>query len=350
MMANRTITAAALGGAVLLGATTASLAQQGDAGAFYAGKQVRIIVGVGVGSGYDTTARLVGRHIGKHIPGKPEIVVMNQPGAGSAIMSNALYNGGPFDGTAIGAPFNGMPTIPLLTPEQARFDSTKFNWIGSANRAVQAAYVWHTQKQLTTLKDILTNEFVAGSQAPGSAQNDYPVFANAIFGTKFKVINGYGATPKIHLAMESGEVMGVASTSWSTLKAISGDWIRDKKIRVIGQWGLKNHPDLADVSNFSELAKTDGDKQALRLLVARQEYGIPYFVPPNVPADRVTALRRAFDATMNDPAFLAEATRAKLEINPMKGEDVQALVKQLYETPPEVVAKVSKILAPPAKK
>lgn len=336
--------------AAMLAAVSPAVAQQGDVAAFYAGKQVRIVVGVGVGSGYDTTARLVGRHIGKHIPGKPEIVVMNQPGAGSAIMSNSLYNGGPFDGTVIGAPFNGMPTIPLLTPEQARFDSTKLNWIGSANRAVQAAYVWHTHKQFTTLKDILTNEFVAGSQAPGSAQNDYPVFANAIFGTKFKVINGYGATPKIHLAMESGEVMGVASTSWSTLKAIAGEWIRDKKIKVIGQWGLNNHPDLKDVGNFSELARNDGERQALRLLVARQEYGVPYFVPPNVPADRVTALRRAFDATMKDQDFLAEAAKAKLEINPMTGEDVQALVKQLHETPKDIVAQVSKILAPQQKK
>ena len=336
--------------AVVASASTAPQASaQEDVAQFYAGKTVRIVVGVGVGSGYDTTARLIARHIGKHIPGKPDVIVSNQTGAGSAIMSNALYNAGPFDGTVIGAPFNGMPTIPLLTPEQARFDSTKLIWIGSANKAVQAAYVWHTHTHLKTIKDVLTNEFVAGSQAPGSAQNDYPVFSNAIFGTKFKVINGYGATPKIHLAMEAGEVQGCASTSWSTLKAIAGEWIRDKKIRVIGQWGLNNHPDLKDVANFSELAKTDGDRQALRLLVARQEYGIPYFVPPGVPAARVTALRRAFDATMADKAFLDEAERSKLEINPMKGEDVQALIAQLHETPADIVAKVRAILVPAKK-
>lgn len=341
--------AAALGlGILTIGAVPATA--QEDPAKFYAGKQIRVIVGVGVGSGYDMAARIMGRHINKYIPGKPDVIVSNQPGAGSAIMANAIYNGGPFDGTVIGAPFNGMPTIPLFTPEQGRFDATKMSWIGSANRAVQTAYVWHTNTTIMKLQDVLTKEFVAGSQAPGSAQNDYPVFANAILGTKFKVINGYSATPKIHLAMESGEVMGVASTSWSTLKAIAGDLIRDKKIRMIGQWGIRNHPDIATLPNFSELARNEGDRQALKLLVARQEYGQPYFLPPGVPPARVTALRRAFDATMKDPAFIEEALKAKLEINPMSGEDVQALIAELYATPKDVVERVSKVLAPPAKK
>ncbi len=334
--------------ALAIGITPA--AAQDDVAAFYAGKQMRIIVGVGVGSGYDTVARAIGRHIGKHIPGKPDVIVSNQTGAGSAIMANALYSGGPFDGTVIGAPFNGMPTIPMFTPDQGRFDATKFNWVGSANRAVQTAYVWHTNTTIKSLKDVLTNEFVAGSQAPGSAQNDYPVFANAFLGTKFKVINGYSATPKIHVAMEAGEVMGVASTSWSTLKVISADLIRDKKIRMIGQWGLKNHADLPDVPNFSTLATNDAARQALQLLVARQEYGQPYFLPPNVPAARVNAVRRAFDATMKDPAFLAEAEKAKLEIGVMTGEEVQALIAELYKTPKDVIERVASVLAPPKAK
>lgn len=333
----------------LLGLTLLALgaipaAAQNDVAAFYTGKQVRIVVGIGVGSGYDTTARVIARHIGKHIPGKPDIIVQNQPGAGSATMSNSLYASGARDGTVIGAPFNGMPTIPLLQPEASRFDPTKLIWVGSANRPTQATYVWHTAP-IKSLADIMTTEFVVGSQAPGSSQNDYPVVANKLFGTKFKVINGYGSTSKIHLAMEAGEVMGSASTSWSTVKVLTGPWIAEKKIKVVAQWGLSKHKDLQDVPLWTELAKTDIQKQALKLLLARLEFGIPYFLPPEVPAARVNALRRAFDATMKDPEFLAEATRAKLEIDALTGEQVQALVAEVAATPPEVVKLVRDALA-----
>ena len=336
-----------IGAMAILLCAAAPAAAQDDPAAFYAGKQVRIVVGIGVGSGYDLAARTVGRHIGKHIPGKPEVIVQNQPGAGSATMSNALYAGGPKDGTVIGAPFNGMPTIPLLTPEQARFDTLKLNWIGSANRTTQASYVWHENKTIMKMEDVLTRQFVVGSQAPGSSQHDYPVVANDFFGTKFTVINGYESTPKIHLAMERGEVMGSASTSWSTVKAITGDWIRDKKIRVIAQWGLRKHPDLADVPLWLELAKTDAERQGIKLLIARQEYGVPYFMPPDVPKARVQAMRRAFDATMKDPGFIADAEKAKMEVDPMTGEDVEKLLAELFATPPDVVARVRKILEPP---
>lgn len=333
-------------GLALLAAGIGPAAAQDDIAAFYAGKQVRIIVGVGVGSGYDTTARMVGRHIGKHIPGKPDIIVSNQPGAGSAAMSNALYTGGSRDGTVIGAPFNGMPTIPLLAPDQGRFDPTKLGWVGSANKATQTTYAWHTAP-IKTVQDIYTTEFVVGSQAPGSSQYDYPAVANVLFGTKFKIINGYSATPKIHLAMESGEVMGVASTSWSTLKFLIGEQIKEKKVNMIAQWGLKKHPELPDLPNWLDLAKTDLQRQALRLLLVRLEFGVPYFTPPEVPPARLNALRRAFDATMKDPAYLAEAERAKLEVNPLTGEEVEALVKEASATPPDIVKIVRDALAPP---
>lgn len=321
-------------------------AAQDDAAAFYTGKQVRIIVGVGVGSGYDTTARLVGRHIGKHIPGKPDVIVSNQPGAGSATMSNALYASGPRDGTVIGAPFNGMPTIPLLAPEQGRFDATKFGWVGSANKATQTTYAWHTAP-VKSVDDIFKQTFVVGSQAPGSSQYDYPAVANVLFGTKFKIINGYSATPKIHLAMESGEVMGVAATSWSTLKFLMDEQIKEKKLNMIAQWGLQKHPELPDLPNWLDFAKTDQQKQALRLLLVRLEFGVPYFVPPEVPVARLNTLRRAFDATMKDPAYLAENAKAKLEVQPLTGEEVEALVKEASATSPEIAKIVRDALAPP---
>src|SRR5215207_756754 len=172
--------------ALMVGVTTPTLAQE-DVAAFYKGKTIRLLVGIGVGSGYDINARLLARHMAAHIPGHPTIIVQNQPGAGSLTMTNALYNNGPFDGTVIGASFNGMPTTPLLQPGGARFDPVKLNWLGSTNRETNAMYVWHTAPA-QALEDMKSKEIVMGAQAPGSTQFDYPVLANRLFGFKFKVV------------------------------------------------------------------------------------------------------------------------------------------------------------------
>ena len=293
---------------------------------------------VGVGSGYDLNARLLARHLASHIPGTPGIIVQNQPGAGSLAMTNALYNSGPFDGTVIGASFNGMPTAPLLAPAGARFDPVKINWLGSTNRETQAMYVWHSAPA-QVLDDAKTKETVMGGQAPGSTQYDYPVLANSLFGFKFKVVTGYESTPKIHLAMESGEVHGTLA-NWSTLKAINPSWITEKKIRILAQWTLTKNPELSDVPMFLDQAKTEAERAALKLMLARLEYGRPFFLPPNVPSARVDALRRAFDATMKDPGYLAEADKLKIEVDPLTGEQVAALVEQVSRTPADTVARV----------
>ena len=175
--------------------------------------------------------------------------MQNQPGAGSLTMTNQLYAAGPFDGTAIGASFNGLPTTPLLQPTGARFEAVKLNWVGSTNRETQAMYVWHTTP-VQTLGDLTSKEMIVGAQAPGSTQYDYPKLAEKLFGWKIKVITGYEATPKIHLAMERGEVHGTWA-NWSTLKAIAGQWIEEKKIRILAQWALRKHPELPDVRSFS---------------------------------------------------------------------------------------------------
>ncbi|HEY7382333.1 MAG TPA: tripartite tricarboxylate transporter substrate-binding protein, partial [Beijerinckiaceae bacterium] len=235
---------------------------QEDVAAFYKDKTVRIVVGVAVGSGYDINARALGRYLGAHIPGKPTVIVQNQPGAGSVTMTNTLYNSGPFDGTVIGASFNGMPTLPLLQPQGVRFDPNKLNWIGSTNRETHVTYVWHTAP-VQRLEDLASKELVVGAQAPGTTQYDFPALGNEMFGYKFKVVKGYDGTPKIHLAMESGEVQGVGATSWTTLKAINSNWLQEKKIKVIAQWGMRKHPDLPDVPSMLDLAKTDADRQAL---------------------------------------------------------------------------------------
>jgi tripartite-type tricarboxylate transporter receptor subunit TctC len=319
-------------------------AAQDDVAAFYKGKVVRLLVGIGVGSGYDINARLLARYLPKYIPGNPSVIVQNQPGAGSLSMTNQLYAAGPFDGTAIGASFNGLPTTPLLQPAGARFDAVRMNWVGSTNRETQAMYVWHASP-IQTLADLTSKEMIVGAQAPGSTQYDYPKLAEKLFGWKFKVITGYEATPKIHLAMERGEVHGTWA-NWSTLKAIASAWIEEKNIRILAQWALRKHPELPDVPLILDQANTPEQKQALDLALARLEFGRPFFMPPNVPAERVNAIRRAFDATMKDKEFLAEADKLKIEIDPLSGEQVAALIGQIYQTPPETVARVREAMAP----
>jgi tripartite-type tricarboxylate transporter receptor subunit TctC len=327
----------ALAVSILLAAAPVS-AQPEDVAAFFKGKTIRLMVGVGVGSGYDINARLLARHMAAHIPGQPTIIVQNQPGAGSLTMTNALYNTGPFDGTIIGASFNGMPSTPLLQPGGARFDPVKLNWLGSTNRETQVMYVWHTAPA-QTLDDARSKEIVIGAQAPGSTQFDYPVLANALFGFKFKVVTGYESTPKIHLAMESGEVHGTIA-NWSTLKAINANWIAEKKIRLLAQWALNKNPELGEVPLFLDVATTDEQRDALKLMVARLEYGRPFFLPPNVPPARVAALRRAFDATMKDAAYLTEAEKLKIDVDALSGEAVATLVEQVVRTPADTVARV----------
>ena len=323
---------------VVLAAAAPAVAQQEEAQAFFRGKTLRLIVGIAVGSGYDINARLLARHMAAHIPGQPTIIVQNQPGAGSLAMTNALYHTGPFDGTVMGASFNGMPTTPLLQPAGVRFDPVRINWVGSTNRETQVMYVWH-DAPAQVLEDARATEIVMGGQAPGSTQFDYPVLANKLFGFKFKVVTGYESTPKIHLAMESGEVHGTIA-NWSTLKAINTDWITDKKVRILAQWALQKNAELPDIPLFMDLAKTDSERDALRLMLARLEYGRPFFLPPDVPVARVEALRRAFDATMKDPAYLAEADKLKIDVEPLSGEAVAALVEQVSRTPADTVARV----------
>jgi tripartite-type tricarboxylate transporter receptor subunit TctC len=311
---------------------------QDDAASFFKGKTLRIVVGSGVGSGYDITARTLARYMPAHIPGNPTIIVQNQPGAGGLTMTNSLNANGPFDGTVIGAPFNGTPTMPLLSPQNVHFDADRLIYLGSTNRETQVMYVWHTVP-VKTLDDVKTAELVMGAQAPGSTQYDYPVLLNRLFGYKFKLVIGYESTPKIHLALERGEVQGTIA-NWSTLKALNSNWLADKKIRLIVQWGLKKLPEIGNVPSIFDDLKTDADRAAVKLMVARLEFGRPFFVPPGVPADRVAVLRRAFDATVKDPAFLGEAAMARIDIDPLSGEEVQTLVEDVSQTPADVVARV----------
>jgi tripartite-type tricarboxylate transporter receptor subunit TctC len=337
---------------VLAGAAALALAMlasppasaQNDAAAFYRGKQIRLVVGSAAGSGYDLNARLVARYLSNHIPGNPSIIVQNQPGAASIVMVNALANTAARDGTVMGAPINGAITAPLLEPSAAHFDPLKLGWIGSSNRDTQVCYVWHTSP-IQKLSDLQTTEIVVGATNPGTTQVDYPQVAAKILGLKFKIVSGYKGTTDIHLAMERGEVQGMGSNGWLSLKALKSDWVADKKVRLITVFNENPDPELKGVPSIFTLAKTEADKQALRLMVARLEYGRPFFFPPGVPTYLLTAMRKAFDETMNDPAFIAEAAKVNIDIDAISGQKVEEIITQVLKTPPDVVKRVADALA-----
>jgi tripartite-type tricarboxylate transporter receptor subunit TctC len=324
---------------VLFAVFAALPARADDVASFYRGKQIRFIVGSAAGGTYDLLARIVAKNIGAHIPGNPAVIVQNQPTAGGIAMTNELYALGPKDGTVIGVPLNGTPAAPLLQPHAARFDSSKLIWLGSTHSEPYVAYVWHTAP-VKKLGDVLTKQLVVGATTPGTTMNDFPMLTNALLGTKFKIVPGYGSTPLMNEALERGEIEGVVGFGWFSLNAQAGQLIKQNKIEVITQFGATPSHLVPDVPLMLDLAKTPADRQALLLLFGRTEYGRPYFLPPDVPADRVTVLRRAFDATMKDPAFVADANRIGFPLDPLTGEQVQAAVAALAKTPPNVVARV----------
>jgi tripartite-type tricarboxylate transporter receptor subunit TctC len=332
--------------ALLLSIFAAAPAHAEDVAAFYRGKQIRFIVGSAPGGTYDLLARIVARHFGAHVPGNPSIIVQNQPTAGGLLMVNQLYTLGPNDGTAIGVPLNGIPAAPLLQPAAAHFDSAKLIWLGSTHSEPYVAYVWHTAP-VQNLNDALAKTLVVGATTPGTTMNDFPALTNAVLGTKFKIVPGYGSTPLMNEALERGEVEGIAGFGWFALNAQVPQWVPDKKIKIIAQFGLARSHILPDVPLMLDLAKSEADRQALMMLFGRTEYGRPYFLPPGVPTERVEALRRAFDATMKDEGFAAEAAKIGFAIDPLAGEQVQALVAALATTPADVVARVRAALNAP---
>jgi tripartite-type tricarboxylate transporter receptor subunit TctC len=317
-----------------------------DVAAFYAGKTVQMVVATSPGGGVDLIGRLVARHLKDHIPGKPNIVVQNMPGAGGNQMANNLFASGARDGTVIGAPLNGMPTNPLLTPKVARFDPTRFTWIGSMYRSNNVAYVWHASP-VQSLEELKTKEAIIGTSGPGSGSYDLSIMARDVLGLKYRIVRGYKSSTEINIAMERGEIHAQI-VGWDSIKAQRPEWIRDKTILIIGHFSLEDPPELRPYPRIADLARTEADRQALRLVLARQAHGRPYFLPPGVPPARAEALRRAFDATMRDPAFLAEAQAMKVEVDPMTGEQVQELVALVHQnTPADVVERVRAMMSAP---
>ena len=305
---------------------------------FYKGKTVDLYIAYSVGGGYDLYARLLARHLGKHIPGNPLVVPKNMEGAGGLRLANWLYAAAPRDGTAIGATSRSVAFENILGNRAAQYDASKFTWIGSANDEVSVCVSWHTSG-VAKFEDALVKELTVGSTGQGDDTYQFPRFVNNVLGTKFKIITGYPGGNDVSLAMERGEVGGRCGWSWSSVKSIRASWVTEKKINLLMQFSLAKHADLPDVPLVMDLAKTDEQRQMFRLIFARQTMGRPFQGPPGMPADRLRALQQAFMDTMKDKDFLAEADKAQFEITPVSGEAIEKLVADAHRTPPEVAQK-----------
>jgi tripartite-type tricarboxylate transporter receptor subunit TctC len=322
---------------LMAGAPAAAAAD--SAATFYRGQTIRLVVGYEAGAGYDVYARVFGRFFVRHLAGAPTLIVQNMPGAGSLNMANYLANTAPRDGATLGAASRSVWFEPLWGDTRARFDPRTLTWIGSINQDVSTCVMWHTSP-VKTLADAERQGAVVGSAGAVSDSTIFPRILNGILGTKFRIVSGYKGTETVGLAMERGEVEGTCGATWATIKGARKDWIAGHKISIIVQLALAKHPELPNVALVTEAAKSESARQALELVFAPQAMGRPITAPPDVPADRVHALRAAFDATMKDPAFLAQAAKQKLEVMPLDGASVAALLVRVFASPPEVIAKV----------
>jgi tripartite-type tricarboxylate transporter receptor subunit TctC len=322
---------------VLLAASAAVQAQ--TAAEFYRGKTVNIYIGVGVGGEYDIQARLVARHIGKHVPGNPTVVPQNMTGAGGLRMINYLYNVAAKDGTNIGMIANAFPAMQAVGIQGVQFDAAQMQWLGSIAPGVETMAVWHTAG-VRNIDDARKKEVVAGASARGAITYIYPAMMNEFLGTRFKIVTGYPGGNQINLAMERGEVEARNNT-WSSWKATKADWVREKKVFVIAQAGPRA-PDL-DAPSVEDAARTPEERQLIELIVSGTQLGRP-MATNAAPADRVAALRAAYAATMKDPEFLAEATQLGFEVDPVLGEKMQKIVEKVLATPKDVAAKAKGLL------
>lgn len=314
---------------------------------FYRGRQITIVIGSTPGGGYDTYGRLVGRHIGKHIPGNPSVVPANMPGAGSNVAAQHIMTAAPKDGTAIGAIFAGVIVEPLLGDRtKLRFDPSKLVFVGNANKEVFMCAV-RAQSPVKSLDDMRVREVVTGASATGGATVDFPTMLNAFLGARVRVVRGYPGTREITLAVEKGEVDGACGLAWSTTSVQYPRTLADgQPLRLILQEDMTGHPVLsaAGVPVSGKFARNDDDRQALALFYAQNGFGRPFVISPDIPPERVAALRSAFMAAMADPELLADAKRLNVDIIPSTGEEVQANVARMYATPKAVVERVRKVL------
>ena len=312
----------------------------------FRGKEIRLLIGSSAGGGYDTFARTIAAHWGKHIPGNPTFVPQNLPGPMSLPVANRIFSNSANDGLTIGAVNPQIASDAILHPDRARFDARKFVWIGSALRETQLI-VANADAPVVTFADAFSKELILGGS--GGASTTFPTATNAILGTKFKIVAGYKGTREVNLAMQRSEVQGIGGITWASVKATMREPLAAKKIVIVAQYGLEKHPDLPDVPHVLSFTKTEDQRAALLLPLATQEFGRPYVAPPDLPPAIAQALRTSFWKTMHDPEFLADAKARGLDIDPASGEEIQGLVERLYTTPPAIVERMRAVFAKTSK-
>ncbi len=322
-------------GVIAAAATSPALAE--TPAEFFKGKTVSVYVGLSPGGGYDLNARLVAKYLGRYIPGQPTVIVKNMPGAGGLVMTNYVANVPPKDGLHIGAPQRGVPFEPLLgDASNAKFDPRTLEWIGSANADTSVAVA--TRKSgVNSWQDLKKRELIVAGTGVGTESVTVPYILRNVLGFKFKVIAGYPGGSEMNLAMQRDEVGGRATFSWTSLKPYLKEWVESGDMTILFQMGLRKHPDIPNVPLVTDLAENDDQKKILELQFTAFELGRPYFVAEGVPADRVDALRRAFDQTMKDKELLADAEKQQLEINPITGEEMHKIFVRVFQTPKKLV-------------
>jgi len=332
-------------GAAIAGAFAAAPAPAAD---YYAGRTIEFIVGGDSGGGYDVYARAVARHLAQHIPGKPTIVVKNMPGAGSTRAGIYISTVAPKDGSSLGALMPGAIIGPLLEDKpRTQFDPTKVVYIGTADSGTRICATFHTSK-IKSFTDAQKNKAVAGATAAGGATRDYAYLHNHTAGTQFEVVAGYKGTVDIALAMERGEVDGLCGWDWSSVKSQKPDWVAGKKLNILVQAGLHPQPELTEIGvpQIWTFVKDDTDRKIAELVISQQVFQRSYIVPPGTPDEQIKILRTAFDATVQDREFLADAQKMQISISPLSGQQVQDLITKLYASPRELVERARAVIKP----
>ena len=311
----------------------------------YRGKQVRLVISAGTGGGYDAYARVLARHLERNIAGQPQVILQNMPGAAGMVATNWTYNAAPKDGTVLLATYNALLPEPLFGNPAIQFDPLKFEWIGSIGKQQNICATWHANP-VKTIEQALGREITVSSTGATGFSATMGLVLNALVGTKIKVVLGY-ATNEMRLAVERGESEGICGLSWSTLKASNPDWIQNNRLNVLVQTGSKPHFELPKVPLLVNLVKTDDDRRVVELISFSEDMGRPYVMPPGTPKDMVQAMRRGFDATMKDPAFLEDARKAMQEVDPLTGEEMETSLRRNYAAPKELVKRAAELLTPP---
>ena len=314
--------------------------------AFYKGRTITLVVASTVGGGYDTYGRLVGRFLSKYIPGQPNVVITNMTGAGGNVAAAHIYNIAPHDGTAMAAVLPGTITEALFGGrEKARHDPSKLIYLGSANSEKNMCYL-RTDAGITTARDLVGKEVMIGASQEGGSSRDQPALQVNLLGHKLRIIAGYPGSREVFLAIEKGEVSGICGLGLPAFRQQHADWLDSGFVRIVSQDNVRGDPKITamGVPRTIDLAKTPEDRQVMELVYSQQEFGRPYILPPGVPEERVAALRKAFMQALADKELLAEAERLKLDINPVSGEDLQALVTKIYATPPAIVERARQAL------